>query len=76
METAKIVGANIKAARKNAGYTQVDVAKLLKIDQRQYSRFETGRFEVNYYLLAFLSKLFEVPIDDFFAGVEVRIDKN
>lgn len=76
MEIAKIVGANIKAARRNAGYTQVDVAKLLKIDQRQYSRFETGRFEVNYYLMAFLSKLFEVPIDDFFAGVEIEIDKN
>ena len=74
MEIAKMVGANIKAARKRAGYKQVQVAEILKIDQRQYSRYETGKFEINYYLMAFLSKLYDTPIDEFFEGVVVQVN--
>lgn len=74
MEIAKTVGANIKAARKRAGYKQVQVAEILKIDQRQYSRYETGKFEINYYLMAFLSKLYDTPIDEFFKGVVVQVN--
>ena len=76
MEIAKIVGANIKAARKRAGYKQVQVAKILDMDQRQYSRYETGKFEISYYLIAFLSKLYDVSIDEFFEGVDVNVDIN
>ncbi|PWM71481.1 MAG: XRE family transcriptional regulator [Bacillota bacterium] len=76
MEIAKIVGANIKSARKRAGYKQVQVAKILDMDQRQYSRYETGKFEISYYLMAFLSKLYDVSIDEFFEGVDVNVDIN
>lgn len=33
---------NLKEIRKNKGYTQKEIAKLLEIPQQQYSRYETG----------------------------------
>lgn len=48
MEIAKIVGNNIKEARKFKGLTQKEVAKLFRMTQQQYSRFENGVFELNY----------------------------
>lgn len=48
MEMSKIVGNNIKQARKYMGLTQTHVAKLLNMTQQQYSRFENGLFELNY----------------------------
>ena len=48
MEIAKVIGENIKAARKAKGLTQSDVAKVFYMTQQQYSRFENGVFELNY----------------------------
>ena len=48
MEMSKLVGNNIKQARKYKGLTQTQVAKLLNMTQQQYSRFENGVFELNY----------------------------
>ena len=46
MSTAKIVGENLKEARKFKGFTQKDVAEKMKMTQQQYSRFENGVFEL------------------------------
>ena len=48
MEVAKQIGGNIKEARKLKGLTQSDVAKVFRMTQQQYSRFENGVFELNY----------------------------
>lgn len=48
MDIAKKIGKNIQQARKFKGLTQVQMAKLLNMTQQQYSRFETGVFELNY----------------------------
>ena len=46
MDIAKVVGNNIKEARKLKGLTQSDVAKVFRMTQQQYSRFENGIFEI------------------------------
>ena len=44
---SKIVGENIKIARKAKGLTQSQVAQTLYMTQQQYSRFENGIYELN-----------------------------
>ena len=48
MQIAKIVGNNLKDARKIKGLTQKEVALYFRMTQQQYSRFENGVFELNY----------------------------
>ena len=62
----KEVGNRLKESRKNAGYTQTDVAKKLFMTQQQYSRFENGVFELNYDQIIFLCNLFDISADYLF----------
>ena len=57
------VGKRIKESRKIAGLTQKEVASILMMTQQQYSRFETGIFELDYSQLIQISKLFNVSVD-------------
>ena len=66
METAKRVGANLKDARKGKGYTQKEVAALLRMTQQQYSRFETGKFELNYDQILLLCEIYEITPNELF----------
>ena len=66
MEIAKIVGQNIKEARKFKGLTQSDVAKLFHMTQQQYSRFENGVFELNYSQILEICKLLDITPNDIF----------
>ena len=66
MELAKIVGNNIKEARKFKGMTQKQVAEIFHMTQQQYSRFENGVFELNYLQIVELCKLFDVTPNDLF----------
>ena len=66
METAKIIGNNLKEARKFKGLTQKEVAQLLRMSQQQYSRFENGVFELNYSQILALCELLEVTPNELF----------
>lgn len=57
------VGKRIKESRKLAGLTQKEVAQILVMTQQQYSRFETGIFELDYNQLVQISKLYDVSVD-------------
>lgn len=48
MNIAKMIGENLKAARRAKGLTQREVAAKMFMTQQQYSRFENGIFELNY----------------------------
>lgn len=74
MEIAKIVGNNIKEARKSVRLTQKDVAEKLFMTQQQYSRFENGIYELNYIQLLALSIMFKVSIEDFFVLNEKEVE--
>ena len=66
MEIAKIVGNNLKTARKDKNLTQKEVARLLNMTQQQYSRFENGVFELNYAQILFLCELYDICPNDLF----------
>ncbi len=63
---AKKIGSNIKQARKEKGYTQKEVAGVLRMTQQQYSRFENGIFELNYEQILTICKLYEVTPNEIF----------
>ena len=66
MSTAKIVGDNLKLARKAKGYTQKQVADKLSMAQQQYSRYENGVYEINYDLMLRLCEILDVTPNDLF----------
>lgn len=66
MNIKKELGERLKISRKNAGFTQKDVANKLLMTQQQYSRFENGIFELNYEQIVFLCKLYDVSADYLF----------
>lgn len=66
MELAKKVGNVLKEARKYKGLTQKEVASLLLMSQQQYSRFETGKFELNYQQIVKLCKILDITPNDLF----------
>lgn len=66
MEEAKIIGNNLREARKAAGYTQQQVADIMLMTQQQYSRFENGVFELNYGQIIKLCKLYDISASDLF----------
>lgn len=59
----KKVGERLKESRKSAGFTQAEVAEIMKMTQQQYSRFENGIFELSYEQLIKLCSLFDVSAD-------------
>lgn len=66
METAKILGKNLKEARKFKQLTQKEVAEILHMTQQQYSRFENGVFELNYDQILKLCELYEITPNELF----------
>ena len=53
----------LKDLREDNDFTQKYIAKLLGIDQRQYSRYETGKYEIPLEYLIKLCKLYNVTLD-------------
>ena len=74
MELAKIIGENLKEARKFSGYTQREAALKLNMTQQQYSRFENGVFELNYYQILALCRLYRITPNDLFYVEEKGFD--
>ena len=66
MDIAKIVGNNIKDARKLKGLTQTQVAKIFRMTQQQYSRFENGVFELNYEQIVKICELLDITPNEIF----------
>jgi transcriptional regulator with XRE-family HTH domain len=63
---SKIVGQNIKEARKIKGLTQKEVAQVFRMTQQQYSRFENGVFELNYQQILDICKLLNTTPNEIF----------
>ncbi len=62
----KKVGSNLRTARINAGYTQKEIADLLQTKQTIYSRYETGRLQLDYQKIIFLCKIYQIDSTDLF----------
>lgn len=63
MEIKKQVGQRLAQARKQAKYTQQQVAEKMNILRQAYARFENGVFELNYEQIIMLCKLFDCSSD-------------
>ena len=69
MELSKMIGGNLKAARRAKGLTQREVAEKMFMTQQQYSRFENGVFELNYEQLLALCRLLDTTPNELY-GVD------
>ena len=66
MDIKKIVGENLKIARKAKGLTQKELAKELNKYQSDYSEYETGKIELDYEKILFLCKRLDITPNDLF----------
>ena len=55
---------SIKAARVNAGYTQEEVAKALKISKNTIVSYEAYTTSPDINVALAMSKLFQMPVDE------------
>lgn len=58
------IGENLKRFRKESGLSQQQVAKILKIDQSNVSRWERDLSRPDYESLVLLAKTYEVSVSD------------
>ena len=61
----KIISKNVKHARELNGFSQANVADLLKVDQSLISKFETGDRSLQSDLLEKLANLYGCKVTDF-----------
>lgn len=66
MDISKIVGENLKAARKAKGLTQKQVAKELNKYQSDYSEYETGKVQLDYEKIIYLCQRFDITPNELF----------
>ena len=66
MDIKKIVGENLKYARKAKGLTQKEIAKELNKYQSDYSEYETGKIELDYEKIVFICKRLDITPNDLF----------
>ena len=66
MTIAKIVGKNLKDARKAKGITQKQIATEMNKYQSDYSEYESGKIELDYEKIVFLCKRFDITPNDLF----------
>ena len=66
MDIAKIVGQNLQSARKLKGITQKEIAKELNKYQSDYSRYETGKIQLDYEKIVYLCKRFDITPNELF----------
>ena len=66
MDIAKLVGENLRMARKAQGITQSQLAKELNKYQSDYSEYETGKIQLDYEKIVFLCKRLDITPNDLF----------
>lgn len=66
MEIAKIVGENLRQARKAKGLTQKQIASELEKYQPDYSEYENGKIQLDYEKIVYLCKRLDITPNDLF----------
>ena len=65
-DIAKLVGENLRVARKAKGLTQQELAKELNKYQSDYSEYETGIIQLDYEKIVYLCKRLEITPNELF----------
>jgi len=63
--TAVIIGANARRARESNGFSQMNVADFLKVDQSLISKFEKGERSLQSDMLERIANLYGYKVSDF-----------
>ncbi|WP_144514905.1 helix-turn-helix domain-containing protein [Bacillus pumilus] len=71
-----MLGKRITYLRKQAGLTQVELAKKLNVTRSALSQYELGTREPNYDLLIKIANFFEVTTDYLLTGKELNASSN
>lgn len=66
MEISKIVGDNLKQARKAKGLTQRQIANEMHKFQPDYSQYETGKIQLDYDKIVYLCNRLDITPNDLF----------
>ena len=66
IDIKKEVSKNLKQARKNKEMSQEQVAKLMDTRQTIYSRYETGKLELDYYKIIKICNILEITPNELF----------
>ncbi len=72
MEIAKIIGNNLKAARKLKGLTQKELAAELHKYQSDYSEYESGKIQLDYDKIIYLCQRLDITPNELFDVSELR----
>ncbi len=72
MDIAKIIGNNLRTARKLKGITQKELAKELNKYQSDYSEYENGKIQLDYEKIIYLCQRLDMMPNELFdiAGKE------
>lgn len=65
-DISKIVGENLKLARKAKGITQAQLAKELNKYQSDYSEYETGKIQLDYEKIVYLCERLDITPNELF----------
>lgn len=68
MEIKAIFTNNLKFYRQQMKLTQKEVAEKLNVAREQYSRYEVGKLELDYYKLVQVCKILDITPNDLFEG--------
>ena len=66
MEISRMVGENLKAARRAKGLTQREISAELKKYQSDYSEYETGKVQLDYEKIVYLCKRLDITPNELF----------
>lgn len=64
------IGEKTRSERKRLGWTQGDASKKLGISAQQIQKYESGKNRISPGNLYALSKIYDVPVTNFFEGLE------
>ena len=65
-DIAKLVGENLRVARKAKGITQQELAKELNKYQSDYSEYETGIIQLDYEKIVYLCRRLDITPNELF----------
>ena len=72
MDLQKILGSNIRKFRKDANFTQEQLAEKIDITQKHLSHIEVGTRFVSAQILEKLSDVLQIPPSEFFYSEELN----
>lgn len=66
MDIKKILGSNLKKYRKSLGYTQIQLADILNVEQKHISFIESGNSFPSAALLGKIAETLDIQVKDLF----------